>query len=273
MRADRFRHLRRRPVHRIEAAHRVLEDHRDAIAAQRAHFGLVERQQVAAVERAPFRRPTRPAAAGPAATVAVSDFPEPLSPTMASVSPGATSNDTSVDRLDAPVRRLDRDASDRAPRGRSGLRRPARRGRAGAARRCCRAAALGALAERGSTASRSASHSRLIARIVSVSTQARPEQQQRRLVHGGARAADHQAPGRRRRHDAEPEERQPALDHDRRPRARARTAPAAARRCSAGSCAAGCAAWRRRARAPPRHSPCCAPTGPRHRRRGRSPAV
>ena len=39
------------PHHRVERGHRLLEDHRDAVAADRAHLGLVEAEQVGAFER------------------------------------------------------------------------------------------------------------------------------------------------------------------------------------------------------------------------------
>ena len=77
-------------VHRIEAAHRVLEDHRDA---RRRAAGAARprraRSRSAPVE--PAAPATTRAAGGsrPMQRVAVSDLPEPLSPTMASVSPRA----------------------------------------------------------------------------------------------------------------------------------------------------------------------------------------
>ena len=108
--------------------------------------------------------------------------------------------------------------------------------------------------------------------MVSVSARHGPEQQQRRLVHGGARAADHQAPGRRRRHDAEAEEGQPAFDHDGgrdRERELHQHRPGDVRQDRAQQDA-------RRRRAERAHRldivRGCAPTAPRHRRRARSPA-
>jgi hypothetical protein len=49
--ADRLADLLADAEHRVERGHRLLEDHRQLVAAHVAHRGLVERQQVAAVER------------------------------------------------------------------------------------------------------------------------------------------------------------------------------------------------------------------------------
>jgi hypothetical protein len=48
--AQRLADLRADPVQRIEARHRVLEDHGDARAAHAAHLRFIERQQIGAVE-------------------------------------------------------------------------------------------------------------------------------------------------------------------------------------------------------------------------------
>ena len=49
--------------HRVEARHRLLEDHADVVAADGAHRAIVERQEVAALE-AGLRRRSCPAAPG-----------------------------------------------------------------------------------------------------------------------------------------------------------------------------------------------------------------
>ena len=76
--------------HRVQAGHRLLEDHADVVAAQLAHLGF---RQLAA-GRGPgsgSRRRSGPAAPGSAAgsTSTVTDLPQPLSPTMARVSPAS----------------------------------------------------------------------------------------------------------------------------------------------------------------------------------------
>ena len=50
MQANRFGDLVADPHHRVERGHRLLENHRDAVAADRAHLGLVEAEQVGAFE-------------------------------------------------------------------------------------------------------------------------------------------------------------------------------------------------------------------------------
>ena len=175
---------------------------------------IVERAAGRGRRTPPFRRPTRSGGNRPSSAVAVSDLPEPLSPTMRERLARRDVERHRRDRLDAPVRRLDRDAEvahRKAGRALVGGRDEA--GQEPRAELSVQARSRSPRADR--RASRSASHEQVDRQDRRRQQQARPEQQQRRLVHGGARAADHQAPGRRRRHDAEPEERQPAFDHDR----------------------------------------------------------
>ena len=80
--------------HRIQARHRLLEDHRDVVAADASHLDIGQRQQFGAAELD---------AAADAAVAwgisrmidsAVTLLPEPDSPTIATVSFGAMSNET-----------------------------------------------------------------------------------------------------------------------------------------------------------------------------------
>ena len=77
--------------HRIEARHRLLEDHRDVVAADLAHLALGELQQILALEADPRRR-CLPGGSGISRRIdiEVTDLPQPDSPTMASVSPAST---------------------------------------------------------------------------------------------------------------------------------------------------------------------------------------
>ena len=75
--------------HGIERGHRFLEDHRDARAANVAHRPFVEREEVAAVER-DLRCPARSRPGGATRRrieSAVTDLPQPDSPTSPTVSP------------------------------------------------------------------------------------------------------------------------------------------------------------------------------------------
>ena len=123
MRADRLDHLRLDAQHRIERHHRVLENHRDALAAERA-----QRAPPAAARgprprsrmRPPTMRPggsTRPMIEKP-----VTDLPQPDSPTRPSTSPRVDREAHAVDRLhDAGAREemglqvLDREQRRRSP--------------------------------------------------------------------------------------------------------------------------------------------------------------
>ena len=212
MRADRLGDLVADAVHRIEAAHRVLEDHRDpgrrAACAMRGSSSR-RRSSPSSQTDPPVGRTA--GGSRPIAASAVSDLPEPLSPTIASVSPEFSDRLTSSTGRTRAGWRVDSqrevaDLEQRAPR-----RAAERRGRARADR--CR---------RSTVRRRGARIERIAQRVAQQvhrqdgddQRRARPQQQQRRLLHGGARAADHQAPGRRRRHHAEAEERQAALEHD-----------------------------------------------------------
>src|SRR6185295_1135235 len=57
VRADGLHQLVADPVERVQRRQRVLEDHRDVVAAQRAHLGLGRRQEVLAVEQDLARDP------------------------------------------------------------------------------------------------------------------------------------------------------------------------------------------------------------------------
>ena len=91
---DRFGYLATDGPCRVERGHRVLEDHRDLVAADPAHFSLIEADQVAAVE------PDRPT--GDVADLGRSFstdrpivvLPQPDSPTRPKHSPLRTENET-----------------------------------------------------------------------------------------------------------------------------------------------------------------------------------
>src|SRR5690606_13800555 len=50
VRADGLGDLRPDAMHRVQRAHRLLEDHRDVAPAERPHLALAEREELAAVE-------------------------------------------------------------------------------------------------------------------------------------------------------------------------------------------------------------------------------
>ncbi len=91
--------------HRIERGHRLLEDHRDGVAADLAHLLLGQIEQVAAVELDRGRPRCAPAASASRRRIdiAVTLLPQPDSPTMASVSPACDLEADAVDRAHDPV--------------------------------------------------------------------------------------------------------------------------------------------------------------------------
>ena len=98
--------------HRVQARHRVLEDHRDlACRACRAAAPIGEVEQVAALEdrRCPSG-PGPPRGRMPRIASAVTLLPQPDSPTIPSVSPGAMSNEIAVDGVDGAAARPELDA-------------------------------------------------------------------------------------------------------------------------------------------------------------------
>ena len=80
----------------VERGHRILEDHRDVVAADLAHLGLAPWS--ADPRRGAARRPRsiRPGGCGMSRMIesAVTDLPEPDSPTIPSVVPASTDNDS-----------------------------------------------------------------------------------------------------------------------------------------------------------------------------------
>ena len=82
--------------HRVERRHRLLEDHRDVVAADVAHLALGQRR----ADRVPWKRivPSTMRPGGEAIRRMIDSdvtlLPQPDSPTTASVSPGATENET-----------------------------------------------------------------------------------------------------------------------------------------------------------------------------------
>ena len=133
MRLERLRDLAPDREHRVQARHRILEDHRDLLAAHRAQLRVGELDQVAALEHRACRRRRVPARGRiPSSASDVTLLPQPDSPTIPSVSPRAIVERDAVDGVDRAPRgpELDpqavdgeqrlshgRAASGRAPRG------------------------------------------------------------------------------------------------------------------------------------------------------------
>ena len=95
MQAQRLADLKAHRKGRVQAGHRLLKDHADAVAAHIAHRPLVERQQVLAVERDP---PALDRAGGQGRSRmiarAVTLLPQPHSPTRPTIRPASTVNDS-----------------------------------------------------------------------------------------------------------------------------------------------------------------------------------
>ena len=95
VRAQRLDDLGADAQQRVQRAHRVLVDHRHPAAADLPQAPRRHAAQVLTVEADAVRRGSRAArAAGCSSERTVSVLPEPLSPTMPSFSPGATSRST-----------------------------------------------------------------------------------------------------------------------------------------------------------------------------------
>ena len=82
-------------VHRVERGHRLLEDHRDLVAANGAHVPFAELQQIVTAEEhcAPFDAARRRGSSRMIESE-VTLLPQPDSPTMPTVPPSGTSNET-----------------------------------------------------------------------------------------------------------------------------------------------------------------------------------
>ena len=91
--------------HRVERRHRLLEDHRDLVAAHVAHLLLGELEQIAPSSRIEPAT-MRPGGSGISriSESAVMLLPQPDSPTIARVSPAATSKSTPSTALTMPWR-------------------------------------------------------------------------------------------------------------------------------------------------------------------------
>ena len=90
---DHLRDLPADPVVRMQARERILEDHRDPGAAHRAQLLGGHGEQVAPLEQRAARDASRPASARRSSGAATL-LPEPDSPTMPSVRPRSTANET-----------------------------------------------------------------------------------------------------------------------------------------------------------------------------------
>ena len=220
--------LRADGQHRIEAGHRLLEDHRDAMAAHRAHLAL----PAASSARVPsnwIEPPTmRPVSGGISRRIdsAVTDLPQPDSPTMPSVSPRAEVERHAVDRAHHAVAReeLRLQVADRE----DGVH--------------ARLAHSASSPSRGSSRSRRPSPSRLTASTVMARKRAGDQDDPWRDLEEGAALGDDVAPARDLRRHAGAEE-ATGRPRSASPRRRHRS-PA---RSAAPACWAGCgapAAWR-----------------------------
>ena len=88
--------------HRVQARHRLLEDHADPGAAHRAHLRHRQRQQIAALEEDAAAGSMRPGlGTSRMMASAVIDLPQPDSPTSASVSPAAMEKLDPIDHAHA----------------------------------------------------------------------------------------------------------------------------------------------------------------------------
>jgi hypothetical protein len=98
MRAQRLRKLETDGVDRVERGHRVLEDEADLGAAYLPQFLRTDLEQVLTVKH--HSVPSRISAGGDgrsrSSDIMVTDFPDPLSPTTPSNSPGRRSKSTEL---------------------------------------------------------------------------------------------------------------------------------------------------------------------------------
>ena len=95
VRADLLDDLMADPVDRVERAHRVLEHHRDPGATDPLQLLCARLDELGAVELARSPRTWRSGPrVSPIRVIAVTDLPEPDSPTIETISPGETENET-----------------------------------------------------------------------------------------------------------------------------------------------------------------------------------
>jgi hypothetical protein len=80
VRPDRLDQLRAHGHHRVERGHRLLEDHRDAVAPQGPHPRFGQAQQVGAAQPHRARRRAHVRGRRPMMASAVIDFPDPTRP-------------------------------------------------------------------------------------------------------------------------------------------------------------------------------------------------
>lgn len=210
MRQDRLRHLVAGAVNRVEAAHRVLEHHRDGVAAQLPERRLVKTQKVNAVE--PGRtggdargRRQEPHHGGRRQRLARSRLADDRHRLTRAHGQGDV-----LDRPDHPGRRID---LDRQPLHLQNGVRARRRQEAGQH-----------AVDRAQPDGRGGSGVNPVPKRVAQKVhrkdgdgqrRAGPEQQERGLRHRRARPADHEPPGGFGRDHAEAEKGEPALQHHR----------------------------------------------------------
>ena len=106
MQDQRFGDLMADGQHRVERGHRLLEDHRDLVAADLAHLAprsAPSRSRPSNRIAPPTMRPGGDAISRRIDSE-VTLLPQPVSPTMARVSPGRTGNDTPSTARTTPSR-------------------------------------------------------------------------------------------------------------------------------------------------------------------------
>ena len=201
--------------HRVQAGHRLLEDHRDRVAADVAHLRL-RTASAGRGRRSGCDPAILPGGSGISRRIdsAVTDLPQPDSPTMPSVSPASMWNDTPSTARTTP---------------------------SGVPKCVCRFvdfqqrhARQSRLASRGSSASRSPSPSRFTASTVTREEDRREEHDVRLDLPERAALGHDVAPARDGRRRAGADERQDRLGDHRRGADERRLAPSAAPACWAG---------------------------------------
>ena len=95
MQDQRLGDLRADAMQRVQRRHRLLKDHRDAVAAQAPHLGFAGAGKVAPLEADRAARLCAPSGSRPISASAVIVLPEPDSPTTPRLSPRSSENETS----------------------------------------------------------------------------------------------------------------------------------------------------------------------------------
>ena len=105
----RFGDLRSDAMHRVEAGQRILEDHRQHAAAHTAKLRIGHAQQIVSLQPCAALCDMRRLRQQAQQREAGQRFPDPLSPTMASVSPARSEKRDIAHGMDRAKRRIDLD--------------------------------------------------------------------------------------------------------------------------------------------------------------------